>query len=185
MRPPDLGPGDWGRRRELSYLRPIGWVVHGVLFERSGRRNTAYVWRVMMPLTVPVDVFDLSWSERIGGGTQTYAIGSPDADAALVTAAEQARKLHRQGLIVVDPPGGVDNVRMQEARAYGLLVSGDSASAREVVARVLRYHASYDWEHEIIERAQTMQRLLDTPDPSSALDLVEGWRKGTLETLGL
>lgn len=138
-----------------------------------------------MPLTVPADVLDLSFSERIGGGSQSYALGSFEADAALVHAAEKARKLHRQRPVVVESLGAAVNVRMQEVRAYGLLASGQVASAREVVGEVLCHQPLYDWENEIIERAEIVQGLLETAGPASALDLVERWRAMTLEALGL
>lgn len=185
MRWPDLGPGEWGLRRGLSYLRPIRWAVHGVLTERSGSANRIYIWHVVMPLTAPVDVLDLSWSERMGGGSQTFVVNSSEAEAALAHAAERARALHHRRPLVVDPPGGADNIRMQEARAYGLVVSGDAESATEVLGRVLGYRPLYDWETEMIERARTVHGLLGSPDAASALRLIQDWRRSSLEMLGL
>ncbi|HEX6420020.1 MAG TPA: hypothetical protein VFZ77_16080 [Acidimicrobiales bacterium] len=161
------------------------WVLHGVLAEMSGRADSIYVWHLLMPLTAPVDVLDLSWSDRIGGGSQTYIAGSKEADAALLEAANRARRAHRENSIVVDSPGGADNVHMQEALAYGLLVGGDVGSASEVLGRVLRYQPSRDWETEMSERAGTVRRLLDESDVSGALDLIGGWRTATLDSLGL
>ena len=183
MKWPDLGPGEWCRRGDLSYLHPVDWVLHGVLAERSGTAGAVYVWHVAMPLTRPADVLDLSWSDRVGSGTQTYEIGSSAAETAFQMAADLARDLHRKAATVVDPPGGADNVLMQEARAYGLLVGGDPSSAGEVLQRVLRYTPSYDWERDMIERASRVQVLLATPN--RAVDVVRAWRDGSVEALGL
>ena len=51
--------------------------------------------------------------------------------------------------LVPDPPGGADNVGMQEARGYGLFLEGDPSGALEVLGRVARYDANYPWEQHL------------------------------------
>lgn len=186
MRWPDLGNGVWAFKRTLAYLRPVGWVLCGVLIEASRDRDAGYVWSVKMPLYVPTDVVNLSWSDRVGGGSAVFEYDTPERDAAIAEAASEARARHiQQPTVALDPPGGTENVLMQEARAYGLLVSGDLGSAAEVLGRVLRYEAQYGWELEMKERATAVSRLLDGGRSKEALVQIREWRRATIMALGL
>lgn len=156
---------DWCFRRALAYMKPVDWIVHGVLAEDSASRSEAfYLWVVRLPLFVPLEgVVDLSWSDRFGGASTTYSAADSDGlKAALTGAASAAMSLTREEVLVLDPPGGADNVRMQETRAYGLALAGDDGGALEVLRRVQRHNASYPWEHELLARAGASASLIES-----------------------
>lgn len=178
---------DWGWARALAYIQPVEWVVHGVLGEDShGRKDEFYLWIVRMPLMAPLDgVVDLSWSERHGCGTTTYHRDSSGMEEAIAEAASIAVRNTRAGGVLLDPPGGADNGRMQEARAYGLLLNGDEAGAREVLWRVEQYDAKYDWERELVNRAARMRSLIESQQAGVARDQLQRWRAENCDALGL
>jgi hypothetical protein len=89
------------------------------------------------------------------------------------------------GEFVVDPPGGVDNGRMQEARAYGLLLMGNAGGAIEVLGRVLRYEPRYPWEQELLRRAGEMRSLLQEAGADEAVRQLTAWRLESITALGI
>jgi hypothetical protein len=171
----------WRVRNNLAYLRPVGWTLHGILGEGSPSKEGFYLWIVRIPLFVPTKVINLNWSERFGGGSTTYELNSDTTTSALETAMNVALGEAADARLVPDPPGGADNVGMQEARAYGLFVAGDGEAAMEVLDRVLRYEPRHDWERERADRAAGLRRLIELGRSSEAIGRLEAWR---LESLG-
>lgn len=178
---------DWGWTRRLAYIHPVDWIAHGILAEGSrDRPGEFYLWVVRMPLMAPLGrVFDLSWSDRHGGGTTTYTPGSSVAANAITEAASAAVHNARSGGLLLDPPGGADNGLMQEARAYGLLLAGDETGAREVLWRVDQYDAECDWEREFLDRAAGIRSLIESHQTAFALQQLQDWRLENCEALGL
>ncbi|MGQ0468145.1 MAG: hypothetical protein ACT4QG_22860 [Sporichthyaceae bacterium] len=184
---PALGEG-WATSKALAYKVPVGWVLHGLLAEDSAAvRPAFYLWNVRMPLVVPTDVVDLSWSERFGGSSQFF---DPSADSTREALVQAARKVERASssaadAALVDPPGGGENVRMQEARAYGLLLENNMSEAAEVLRTVIRYEARYPWEKELVQRAESMRLLILDRRIDEAIERIGGWRAETLHALGI
>jgi len=140
---------------------------------------------VRLPLYVPQEVVSLSWSDRFGGGSRTFQPSEAETldairGAASLVVAEAERKP-----VVVDPPGGADNVRMQEARGYGLLLEGNAGGAVEVLARVVQYSATYPWEKAIVARAHEMREAIVEGREARAVEQLEAWRTQTMATLRL
>lgn len=180
---PVLGDG-WRFTKSLAYRVPVGWVLHGLLAEDSPANHPDfYLWMVRMPLVVPTDVIDLSWSERFGGSSRVFEPGGTSTQQALARAAELVSEQSAEPL--VDPPGGADNGRMQEARAYGLLLMGNAGGAIEVLGRVLRYEPRYTWEEELVERARGMRALVESNRADEAVERLEMWRSKSLSALGI
>lgn len=176
----------WRLSKALAYRVPVGWVLHGLLAEDSpANQPDFYLWVVRMPLVVPTDVIDLSWSERFGDSSRVFDPTAPATQEALAQAAELVSEQAATGDSVVDPPGGVDNVRMQEARGYGLLLRGNTAGALEVLGRVLRYEPRYPWEEELVRRAGDMRSLIEDGRASEAVHRLETWRSESLSALGV
>ena len=110
---PVLGNG-WRLSQKLAYRVPMGWMLHGLLAEESpSQRPHFYVWIVRMPLFVPTDVINLSWSERLGGSSQVFEPGTAATQEALAQAARRALKEADADGLVIDPPGGTENVKMR------------------------------------------------------------------------
>lgn len=174
----------WRLSRALAYRVPVGWVLYGLLAEDSPANPPGfYLWMVRMPLVVPSDVIDLSWSERFGDSSRVFEPASTATQEALAGAAKVVSEEAAGSDSVVDPPGGADNVRMQEARAYGLLLQGNTGGAIEVLGRVLRYEPRYQWEEDLVRRAGDMRSLIDHGRNGEAVDRLEGWRSQSLSAL--
>ncbi len=180
---PALGP-EWNFSKLLAYCAPVGWVLHGVLAERS-RAGGFYLWSVRMPLYVRSTVLDLSWSERVGGGACVWEDGAAATQAVVDTGASIIDEVKAADCILIPPPGGADNVRMQEARAYGLVLEDAVTSAIEVLGRVCRYEASYPWEHDIVARASEVRAMLAGNKVQDVLALLAEWRSSTAAVLGV
>lgn len=178
---------DWGFAKSLAYVAPVDWVAHGLLAEASNNRpGEFYIWAVQMPLIVPLEgVVDLSWSDRLGGASLTYSANSPELADLLTDAASKLIAQERKGGPLIVSDGGAENVRMQEARAYGLALSGDYASAAEVLRRVRRYEAKYQWEHEFHARAEAVASLIESEQFDETARQFGVWRRENCEALGL
>lgn len=175
---------NWAFSKLLAYWHPVSWVLYGILAERSSTGGL-YLWDVRMPLYVPSSVIDLSWSERVGGGTRLWNVDAAGAHAIARTARSVAAAAEAADSVLLPPPGGADNVRMQEARAYGLVLEGASEAAVEVLGRVCRYDATYPWEHDLIARATENRDLLLAQRSSDVLDRLADWRASTARAIGV
>ncbi len=176
----------WRFSKSLAYRVPVGWVLHGLLAEDSpANQPDFYLWIVQMPLVVPTDVVDLSWSERFGDSARVFDPSTPATQDTIAQAANLVAERALTGEVVVDPPGGAENVRMQEARAYGLLLMGNPGGAIEVLGRVLRYEPRYPWEEELVRRAREMRSLVSDGRVEQALHQLEAWRSDSLTALGV
>jgi hypothetical protein len=176
----------WRLSKALAYRVPVGWVLHGLLAEDSPANHPGfYLWMVRMPLVVPTDVIDLSWSERFGDSSHVLAPTAPATQEAIAQAAKLVSDQAATNEPVVDPPGGADNIRMQEARGYGLLLTGNTGGAIEVLGRVLRYQPRYPWEEELVRRAGEMRSLIENGQTDEAARRLEAWRSESLSALGI
>jgi hypothetical protein len=175
---------NWRFSKLLAYWHPVSWVLHGILAERSSSGGF-YLWDLRMPLYVQSSVIDLSWSERVGGGTQLWHLDAAGADAIARTEHSVAAAAQAADSVLLPPPGGADNVRMQEARAYGLVLEGAVDAAVEVLGRACRYDATYPWERELVARASKNRDLLLAQRTSDVLDRLAGWRASTAQAIGV
>lgn len=180
---PLLGP-EWDFSKRLAYRKPVGWVVRGLLEEPSDWGGF-YLWDVRMPLYVPSNVLVLSWSDRVGGGTCRWEVGPDAADAITRTAKSIAAAMDADDTVLLAPQGGVDNFRMQEARAYGLVLEGAVKSAIEVLGRVCRVDPRYQWQHEVLARASEIRTALIDGKVSEVLQRIGEWRTSTAAAIGV
>ena len=180
---PALGSG-WAFSKGLAYCTPVGWVAHGVLAERSGEGGF-YLWAVRLPLYYPTEVVVLDWSERIGGGTKVWNT-SPEIFEVLRKEGNRIQAETKScGSVLLVPPGGADNISMQETRAYGLVLEGHVDAAIEVLGRVLRYEPKYDWEHVMVARSRGVREQLISGAVDDVLALLSIWRSESARTVGI
>jgi hypothetical protein len=177
---PLLGP-EWSFSKALAYRRPVGWVVRG-LYAESTRSGGFYLWEVHVPLYWPSNVLALSWSRRLGGGSQRW-----DRDeAASAAIRESAMRInHVRASVSIDVVKGDDNVVKQEARAYGLVVESKADDAIGVLERVTDHAAEYPWEHEMVRRAAGIRDQLVAGDLIGAQAVISSWRVATADALGI
>lgn len=178
---------DWQFRGSLCYRPPVHWYLLGVMGEGSGFDKGVYIWRVAMPLFVPADVIDLSWSERVGGRTRKYDnldkqaleagiiaafknLGAEE-EAVEQTAAREARESR--------------NRRVQEVVAYARILSGNLSAAREALTLAEAGATETPWEQEIVVRVEFVRRLLDQEGRAAVVDQLDRWCHQTVGALGL
>ena len=174
---------DWQTTSRFAFLAPVRWVLNGVLWEGSDATSGVYLWRLAMPLYQQVNVVDLSWSERHGGGAATFEADDHVLRAAVAEVMSEAEEAERKGSILLDMP--VDNVGTMEVRRYGLAVMGNWDGAVEVLERVLRHEPKFEWQRARRQHAGDIKRMIETGDRAAALDQILEWRVGSLRALGI
>lgn len=176
----------WEFRGPLCYRLPVGWVLAGVLGEGSGFDQGVFIWRVQMPLFVPSDVVDLSWSERIGGGANKYDRHDIDSLAIAIKAATNRVDREDHALARMAALGGEStNRRLSETAGYASLLQGDLPTAKRALVRAASGTTTAVWEQEIVDRAQLILTTIDHGGRESAVTLLQGWRDATASALGL
>jgi hypothetical protein len=173
----------WAFRGGLAYRRRAGWILSGVLGEGSAFDTGVFIWAVRMPLFVPTDVVDLSWSTRVGGGSTLY-----HADDATIGGAvkEALDATHNTGMDLLTSKHVDDrNVRLLECKAYGLIILGRPDQATACLRRVAEYPSRHDWEEDLTRRASGMLQILQEGDNETALARLRDWKIATVAALGL
>jgi hypothetical protein len=176
---------EWRLSKTLAYRVPVGWILYGLLGEGSASTPGFYLWTVRMPLFIPSEVISLNWSDRFGGSSRIYDFDDPATSEAIRQAAAQMQAEAESKSLLLDPPGGADNVRMQEARAYGLLLEANAGGATEVLGRVERYEAKYPWESALVSRAAEVRSMLQAGRTGEVLRRLEAWREETMKVLDI
>ena len=177
---------EWGFRGKLCYARPVGWTVRGLLAEGSAFDQGIYLWEVLMPLYVPTDVIVLSHSVRVGGGANRFDYHDPESivSAASDTARSLPTDENALSALSIDVSEG-RNRRTLEVSAYSLILLHRLEEAQRVLGQTISGTATTQWEAEIIERAQLVQRELTTNGLPAAQKQLGDWRLQSLDVLGL
>ena len=176
-----------GFMQRLCYRRPVGWVLCGVLAEGSAYAEAGafYLWDVQLPLFGPRQVLDLTFSERVGGGSKTYSVDEPDELRAALSEV-LARDMPSDDEIAMRLAGGpLGNLLWAETAAYAVAHCGDAEQAQTLLTPVREYPAKYDWEREMVSRASAVAEMLDREDREAVRDALGRWRAQTLDALGI
>jgi hypothetical protein len=104
----------------------------GLLGEDSGLDTGVYLWRLLLPLFVPTDVWDLSWSSRLGGGARTWSI---DALPQPVSQSVAQAPSDDDALRALAKRRSADNWQMLEAVAGSRVLLGRRPGGRAVRPR--------------------------------------------------
>ena len=98
MLPALADPQDWAFRNKIAYRSPADWVLLGVFGEGSGwSKDELYIHTLVMPLYVPNEVLDLSYSRRVRPAG-TFALGDVDGFRAAVAEAVSVLPTQEQAL---------------------------------------------------------------------------------------
>jgi hypothetical protein len=178
---------DWEFRGSMCYRPPVRRVLLGVLGEGSGFDKGVYLWRVSMPLFVPSDVVDLSWSERIGGGARKYDKFDEEALERAIGLAVDGLGSEEYALraMASRETQASRNRRVHEVVGYAQLLLGDLGAARAALTRARADVARTGAEQEVIDRAQLVGRLLDEEGSERAVGQLDRWCAETAVALGL
>jgi len=178
---------DWQFRGSLCYRPPLHWFLFGVLGEGSGFDKGVYIWHVTMPLFIPTDVIDLSWSERIGGRARKYDNLDEEAPVTAIIAVFDALGTEEDAVEQTAARGVREsrNRRVQEVVAYARILTGDLAGAREALTLAEAGITETPWGQEIVDRVELVRRLLDQKGHPAVVDQLDRWCGHTVGALGL
>lgn len=176
----------WEFSRSLCYRAPVGRFVFGVLGEGSGFSTGAYIWRVSMPLFVPRERVDLSYSKRIGGGTHTYEWDDVDAMKAAITSGflnlpTEKDELHRIIKMAYRSP----NTRLSEAAACSQILLGDQPGALDTINHANLSPSPYEWANEVNRRVVSLRKTLEEKGLDATARDIDAQAKRTASALGL
>lgn len=176
-----LLPSDqsWAFRGQLCYRQPVDWVLTGVLGEGSGVHAGVYVWRVSMPLFMPSDVVDLSFSSRVGGGARFYDMDEHTAMQQAIStalAATEATELLR----VIAFHQATKNPHLFEGRAYARILLGDLDAAAPDLSM-----AAASERQDTADRAALIRGLLGSDGTPGVVRQLACWRDKTCAALGI
>lgn len=187
VRPHAPSDSYWRFRGRLCYQYPVGQILFGVLGEGSGFDSSVYVWRVTMPMFVPGDVIDLSYSERLGGGGKK-ALNSPAELSATIEEAlnpplDEERELRK--FIKMAQGAGARNRRVVETAAYSNVILGDIRAAYMEIDKASGLESEFEWQEEIVSRLINLKSALDRSGREGAMGLIEDQSMKTKSALGI
>jgi hypothetical protein len=176
----------WAWLGTLSYLTSSSWVLVGLLGESSSFDRGEYLWSVRMPLFVPSNMVNLSWSSRVGGGAHKFY--REDVEELEIAVRSASASLPDEEVILsawcASPPS--PNRLEQEVRAYAqVLRNEDLADAADVLARIAGGATTCDWESKLVQRVRCVRALLVDKGHDAAVGQLARWRDETCTALGL
>ena len=180
----------WEFRGSLCYRAPVGRFMFGVLAEGSAFDTGVYIWRVSMPLLVPRGRggVDLSYSERIGGGSHKYYLAQPEQTAAAITSGlHDLPSEHDELLRLIHKAQGSPNIRLLELAARAQILLGDTEDARTTTVAATRQleEPIYDWDLEVQRRAAALLTTLDGDGLAATQRHIDAQARRTAAELGL
>lgn len=169
----------------LAYRAPVGRFLLGVLAEGSATKGHRYIWRLSMPLFEPGDSVDLSYSERIGGGSSTTSVeGETELSRALAAAIESSPSEDAEMARLADLSPG-PNIRLSETAAYANTYLGDTARVFAILQAAQAITDDREWIGEIKERLERFERLLRENGRAAAVEHLDAQAVVTAQTLNL
>jgi hypothetical protein len=174
----------WEFRSKLCYRVPVKWALQGVLAEGSGFGGGVFVRTVKMPLFVPDDTLNLSYSDRVGGGARKYGLEEPDdLRHAIVSALQQVRS-EQEAIVEFASYDKSRNLGAAEVGAYADILSGHLEQARKALSRVAAVdNDPLEWVQEMAARARHILHTLDGGGAADAILQLRAWRNETCDAL--
>jgi hypothetical protein len=175
---PLLDPkADWGFRGKLAFVRPVDWVLTGLLAEGwSLRPDTIYVWVVSVPLFVPMERLSMNFGHRVPNGSATFGLHNAAAlgDAVGVALAE-----------LPTPEQALEEVASSadEANAYAAILLGDTARALGLLGAPFFAGDDRPFTVAARERRRLIGDVLEREGAEGAKALLRGWRDHTVTAL--
>ena len=174
---------EWTVKGRQLFVTPLGWALRGVMSETSGFSKGTYLWRVEMPLFIPTDVVDLSWSQRIRPGmiedvdvagfdwALRAAMASPAPDAEVVARIAES----------TDHP----NTRFVLAAGCACILTNELPRALSALDSAATAPIRYEWEILTREHGHTAAEALRAGGVGAGRELLGKWRAETIRRLRL
>lgn len=176
---------EWAFRGQLCYRRPFRCVLTGVMAEGSGFSTGVYVWQFTMPLFEPSEVITLSWSHRVGGGSNLIDSDDRDAVVAAVRTAldeieDEAAALQRMAECATTM-----NLRVEEVAGYARIYLDDIQGAQLRLDAAQQEVDGPQWLLDVTTRMRQVDRLLADRGSDAAKEQLDEWVAWTSGQLGL
>lgn len=159
--------------------------MFGVLAEGSVAKGQRYIWRLSMPLFEPSDSVDLSYSERIGGGSSTVSVEDEPALARAVAAAIESSASEEAEMARLADLSPGPNIRLSETAAYANTYVGHIGRAFAILEAARATTDDREWVGQIKERLQRFERLLREDGRAGAMEHLDAQAVHTAQTLNL
>ena len=190
---------DFGANRWYVYRRPLGHLLCAVAVETATWSAEELVLHVFAtPMFMPRS--DVSWpyslGKRLGGVDWTFQLQQHEGSYLLperlieAFASEEIPFMERHGtperLLEERDWQDSPSLHVLETKAGALLLCGREDLARIALEQLAGIDVEYDYEHELVERAAALLRLLDEQD-GSALELLQARERQTrsaMEAIG-
>ncbi len=177
---------DWHvQGRSLAYRQPVGRVLLGVKAEGSASKGRCYIWRVTMPLFEPSDVLNLSYSERVGGGSSAVNVEEPEAFTSALRQAIRTLPTEQHEMARLARLDDGNNIRISESAAYANTYLGNAERATTILESALAIPVQRDWEIEVRDRLRHFQGLLHDRGQAVAIEHLDAQVAETAKALRL
>jgi hypothetical protein len=180
-------------------LLPTNDILRGIYFDRSSDKDCFYVELMLIPLWVPQEYISFAFEPRrlnYLGSRNTrchiWNVQSNDLDANLIAAIRDRalpflisiQNTHDFLKFVKDGMGSLTPY-YEEALAYGLAYVGDNEAELEALEELIGViDVKYDWEQEILDRANLLKNQL-IQAPQEEKKQLEIWKEKTIRDFKL
>jgi hypothetical protein len=177
----------WEFVDSFCYRPPVRRVLLGALGEGSAFDKNFYIWRLKMPIFIPSQHVNLSWSERMGGKAHKFDADDEETVAAAIGEAIAGLGTEEDTLVEIAAKGAElsSNRRVSETVGYAHLLLGDLQAAEKALKAAEAGSTRSQWEQEIIERTQLVRRLLKNEGHDRAVRQLDLWCQETATALRL
>jgi tetratricopeptide (TPR) repeat protein len=178
-------------RGQLLFISPVGDILRGIFFDRSGNPRSFYVQVMVQPLYIPAEHIVFSFGWRLGG--RSWSADDPDLFPKLSHAIQsEAVPFLSKIRSASDVPNAAQSLQrfgdpnIRRAVAYSLARADEREKAIEALEQFLQQMPPYPWTEWLekdAKRAELLRaRLLK--DSAEAQKQLEAWKNETRKNLG-
>ena len=187
--------------RDILVVAPTEHILRGFTLETTTERDHVYLWRVIMPLYVPVTRVFLNYSDRIPQGEKVFIDRK-----AYDKAADVVRSIVVEHIPFLQGMRGTQEFLQHISRMIGnplilfrfhlattYFLLGSLNQAQEIL-RAIRVELDQPYQRGLESDSPELKRHNDTmrhaarcidSDPDEFRNLIDSWEKQSIETLGL
>lgn len=177
----------WSVSKGIFFQEPVSWVLFGTDSDSSAWDQGVYVLKLRVPLFVPFDALDLTWSTRMAGGIRfdredVQGISAAIREATLPQSQDDALNFWAY-VSSYNPAGGEDQ---PELAAYARILLGDLDGAGTMLRALRSYlDSTQDWVVEMGVRGAKIEHLLEVGGIDAATAQLAEWARYTAGNYGI
>jgi hypothetical protein len=187
--------------RDILVVPPTEHILRGFTLETTTERDHVYLWRVIMPLYVPVTRVFLNYSDRIPQGEKVFIdrkAYDKAADVVRSIVVEYIPGLHKmrgphEFLQHISWMFGNSSILFRFHLAITYFLLGDLEQARNIL-RAIRLQLDQPYERGLESGSPELKQQNDSMrhaaqcidrDPDVFAELIGSWERQSIDTLGL